>query len=87
MEGIVNKFVNKYNQDADPHEVRITNFHFIQADEKYFQKIKVVKSGPAMTLWIGKLSIDIVPVFAFSCEPPRPIKTPRPLNRVYGISI
>jgi hypothetical protein len=49
---------------------------------EFFQPIRVVKSGPAMTLKIGKLSIDLVPVFAFTSAPPPPIKTPKPLNRV-----
>ncbi|XP_059488571.1 cyclic GMP-AMP synthase-like receptor isoform X2 [Neocloeon triangulifer] len=49
------------------------------------EQLHLKKSGPAMTLEIGGLSIDVVPVFGFITPPPHPIRTPKPLNRSWFI--
>ncbi|CAB3384835.1 Hypothetical predicted protein [Cloeon dipterum] len=54
-------------------------------DKPADEQIIVRKSGPAMTLCLGKLSIDVVPVFGFTSVPPSPIRTPRPMNREWFI--
>jgi hypothetical protein len=57
------------------------------AEHSSNQHIKICKSGPAMTLKIGVVCIDLVPVFGFKTEPPKPIRCPKPLNRVRNIFI
>ncbi|XP_065335799.1 cyclic GMP-AMP synthase-like receptor [Cloeon dipterum] len=78
-----NLLTNKVREWMESIVVKFSNEYNVGKPEN--KKIIVRKSGPAMTLWLGKLSIDVVPVFGFTSPPPSPIRVPKPMNREWFI--